>query len=101
MWWAVEQIRRMRCSDESYDAVKFQNNPQHRWVLVNEMLSTRLGLPIAAVSVVEVPEELIRPTAELCVETPRRLALHDFLADEMLRDVDNLHDFAGMLGFDN
>ena len=129
----LEQIRRMRggaqahlmrCSDGNYYVVKFQNNPQHRRVLVNEMLGTRLasrlGLPTAPVSVVEVPEELIRLTAELCIETPRtripctaglqfgsrypgdprRMTLHDFLPDERLQEVDNLHDFAGMLVFD-
>src|SRR5208282_2094753 len=114
----------MRCSDGNYYVVKFQNNPQHRRILVNEMLGTRLasklGLPTAPVSVVEVPEELIRLTPELCVETPRtripcaaglqfgsrypgdprRVTLHDFLPDEKLREVDNLHDFAGMLVFD-
>jgi len=31
---------------------------------------------------------------------PRRLTLHDFLPDEQLRAVENLHDFAGMLVFD-
>jgi hypothetical protein len=31
---------------------------------------------------------------------PRRLVLHDFLPDEKLREVANLHDFAGMLVFD-
>ena len=118
------QAHLMRCSDDNYYVVKFQNNPQHRRVLVNEMLGTRLasrlGLPAAPVSVVEVPEELIRLTAELCFETPRtrvpctpgqqfasrypgdprRVALHDFLPDEKLCEVDNLHDFAGMLVFD-
>lgn len=118
------QAHPMRCSDENYYVVKFQNNPQHRRVLVNEMLGTRLasrlGLPTAAVSVVEVPEELIRLTAELCIETPRtcipcasglqfgsrypvdprHMTLHDFLPDEKLQEVDNLHDFAGMLVFD-
>jgi hypothetical protein len=129
----MEQIRRMRggaqshlmrCSDGNYYVVKFQNNPQHRRILVNEMLGTRLagrlGLPTAPVSVVEVSEEMIRLTPELCIETPRtripcaaglqfgsrypgdprRVALHDFLPDEKLREVDNLHDFAGMLAFD-
>jgi hypothetical protein len=129
----MEQIRRMRggaqahlmrCSDGNYYVVKFQNNPQHRRILVNELLGTRLagrlGLPTAPVSVVEVSEELIRLTAELCIETPRaripctaglqfgsrypgdprRVTLHDFLPDEKLREVDNLHDFAGMLVFD-
>jgi len=45
MLYAIEQIRRMRggaqsqlmrCSDENYYVVKFQNNPQHRRILVNE-----------------------------------------------------------------
>ena len=31
---------------------------------------------------------------------PRRLTLHEFLPDEQLRAVENLHDFAGMLVFD-
>src|SRR5271166_3028662 len=130
---AVEQIRRMRggaqshlmrCSDGNYYVVKFQNNPQHRRILVNELLGTRLasrlGLPTAPVSALEVTEELIRLTPELCIETPRaripctaglqfgsrypvdprRVALHDFLPDEKLLGVDNLHDFAGMLVFD-
>ena len=133
MLQAIEQIRRMRggaqshlmrCSDGHYYVVKFQNNPQHRRILVNEMLGTRLasrlGLPTAPVRVVNVPEELIRLTAELCIETPRshisctpglqfgsrypgdprRMTLHDFLPDEKLCEVDNLHDFAGMLVFD-
>ena len=118
------QSHLMRCSDGYYYVIKFQNNPQHRRILVNEMLGTRLasrlGLPTAAVSVVHVPEDLIRLTEELCIETPRsripcsaglqfgsrfpgdprHMALHDFLPDERLNDVDNLHDFAGMLVFD-
>jgi hypothetical protein len=133
MLHAVEQIRRMRggaqshlmrCSDGYYYVVKFQNNPQHRRILVNELLGTklasRLGLPTAPVAVIEVGEELIRLTPELSMELPRaripcqpglqfgsrypgdprRLTLHDFLPDEQLREVENLHDFAGMLVFD-
>jgi len=134
---AMEQIRRMRggaqshlmrCSDgsehELYYVVKFQNNPQHCRVLVNELLGTRLarriGLPALPVAVIEVSEELIRLTPALTVELPRSripcraglqfgssypgdprlLTLHDFLPDEQLREVQNLHDFAGMLAFD-
>jgi hypothetical protein len=130
---ALEQIRwmrggaqshLMRCSDGNYYVVKFQNNPQHRRILVNELLGTRLasrlGLPTAPVEVVEVGAELIRLTPELCIELPRsrtpcaaglqfgsrypgdprQMALHDFLPDETLREVRNLHDFAGMLVFD-
>jgi hypothetical protein len=133
MLHAMEQIRRMRggaqshlmrCSDGYYYVVKFQNNPQHRRVLVNELLGTRLakrlGLPTTPVAVIEVDEELIALTPDLCMETPRtripcqpgkhfgsrypgdprRMALHDFLPDEQLRTVWNLHEFAGMLVFD-
>ena len=129
---ALEQIRRMRGGaqshlmrcDKGYYVVKFQNNPQHRRILVNELLGTklagRLGLPVVPVDIVAVSEELIRLTPELAMELPRaripcqpglhfgarypgdprELTLHDFLPDEQLREVQNLHDFAGMLVFD-
>jgi hypothetical protein len=130
---ALEQIRRMRggaqshlmrCDDGHYYVVKFQNNPQHRRILVNELLGTklaaRLGLPTVPVEIVEVSEELIRLTPDLAMELPRsrlpcqpglqfgsrypgdprHVALHDFLPDEQLRAVENLHQFAGMLVFD-
>ena len=133
MLFAIEQIRRMRggaqshlmrCSDENYYVVKFQNNPQHRRILVNELLGTRLaallGLPTTAVALIHVSEELIRLTPELCIEMPRaripcqaglqfgsrypgdprKLMLFDFLPDEQLRQVENLYQFAGMLVFD-
>src|ERR1700740_465433 len=133
MLHGVEQIRRMRggaqshlmgCSDGNYYVVKFQNNPQHRRILVNELLGTRLasrlGLPTAPVEVVEVGAELLRLTRELGIELPRsrtpcvaglqfgsrfpgdprEMTLHDFLPDEKLREVENLPDFAGMLFFD-
>jgi len=118
------QSHLMRCSDGNYYVVKFQNNPQHRRVLVNELLGTRmasrLGLPTVPVAVVQVNADLIRLTPELCIELPRSrtpcqpglqfasrypgdprlLTLHDFLPDEKLQEVENLHDFAGMLVFD-
>ncbi|HKV24048.1 MAG TPA: HipA family kinase [Candidatus Acidoferrum sp.] len=118
------QSHLMRCSDGNYYVVKFQNNPQHRRILVNEVLGTklaaRLGLPTTPVAIIEVSAELIRLTPELAMEfprqrvpcqaglqfgsrypgDPRRLTLHDFLPDEQLREVTNLHDFAGMLVFD-
>lgn len=118
------QSHLMRCDDGYYYVVKFQNNPQHRRILVNEMLGTklarRLGLPTVPVEIVMVSEELIRLTPELAMELPRsrlpcqpglqfgsrfpgdplKQTLHDFLPDEQLREVQNLHEFAGMLVFD-
>lgn len=133
----MEQIRRMRggaqshlmrCSDGKdhnlYFVVKFQNNPQHSRVLVNELLGNRIagrmGLPVPRVEIVKVNAEIIRLTPALCIEMPRsstpccpglqfgsahpgdprRMTLHDFLPDEQLREVKNVHDFAGMLVFD-
>jgi hypothetical protein len=134
---AMEQIRRMRggaqsqlmrCSDgkedDLYYVVKFQNNPQHSRILVNELLGNRIarrmGLPVPPVGIVKVDAELIHWTPALCIEMPRsstpccpglqfgsshpgdprRMTLHDFLPDELLRDVTNVHEFAGMLVFD-
>jgi hypothetical protein len=118
------QSHLMRCDDGNYYVVKFQNNPQHRRILVNELLGTRLaarlGLPATPVAIVYVSQDLIRLTPELCIETPRarvpcqpglqfgsrfpgdphQLTLHDFLPDKHLTEVENLHDFAGMLVFD-
>src|SRR5262249_53140508 len=118
------QSHLMRCSDGHYYVVKFQNNPQHKRILVNEMLGTqlarRLGLPTAPVAVVEVHQELISLTPELCVEMPRsrepctpglqfgsrypeaphKVTMLDFLPDDLLSKVWNLNDFAGMLAFD-
>ena len=130
---AVEHIRRMRggaqshlmrCSDGNYYVVKFQNNPQHRRVLVNELLGTilaaRLGLPTTPAAIIRVREELIRLTPDLCVEMPHtripcqpglqfgsrypadlhRVTLMDFLPDKQVLSVRNLNDFVGMLVFD-
>jgi hypothetical protein len=131
--YAMEQIRKMRggsqshlmrCSDENYYIVKFQNNPQHVRILVNELLGTRLarllGLPTASAAFVDVGADLIRYTPALTMELPRRrlpcraglqfgsrhpgnnlpFTVFDFLPDQQLREVHNLHDFLGMLVFD-
>lgn len=135
---ALEHVRRMRGGAQShlmrcrrtadgpdeYYVVKFQNNPQHPRVLVNELLATRLaariGLPTPQVAVIEVRKELIDLTTELAIQIgmgrvpcrpgfqfgsrypgdPAHMTVHDFLPDDHLRDVENLADFAGMLVLD-
>jgi hypothetical protein len=134
---AMEQIRKMsggsqahlmRCSDgrnrDLYYIVKFQNNPQHSRILVNELLGTGLasliGLPTTSTAIVDVGADLIQYTPALTMEFPRRripcraglqfgsrypgndlpFAVSDFLPDQHLREVHNLHDFLGMLVFD-
>ena len=72
---AVEHIRRMRggaqshlmrCADENYYVVKFQNNPQGTRILANELLGTRLaariGLPVPGATAVEVRPEMVALT---------------------------------------
>ena len=130
---AVEHVRRMRggaqaqlmrCDDEAYYIVKFQNNPQHLRILANEMLATRLaarlGLMVPQVEVVDVRPEIIAYTPDLVMQLglgrkpcaagkqfgsqfpghPASLTVHDFLPDEQLRTVRNLSDFLGVLVFD-
>ena len=70
---AVEYLRRMRggaqslllrCSDGSKYVVKFQNNPQGKRVLANELLGTllarKLGLPTAKPLVVQASMEFVQ-----------------------------------------
>jgi hypothetical protein len=130
---ALEHVRRMRggaqaqmmrCDDEAYYIVKFQNNPQHLRILANEMLATRLaarlGLCVPQAEVVEVRPEIIADTPDLVIQLglgrkpcaagkqfgsqfpghPARLAVHDFLPEEQLVRVRNLTDFLGVLVFD-
>ena len=131
---AVQAIRRMRGgaqsqlmlgADGKLWVVKFQNNPQHRRVLANEFLATRLaaaaGLSVPVCDVVEVTEWLVANTLEMTVELPRgqreRYApglqfgsqfvgglmpgqVVDYLPDPQLDEVRNLREFAGMLVID-
>jgi HipA-like protein len=130
---ALEQIRRMRggaqshlmrCSDDGYYVVKFQNNPQGVRVLANELLGTRvaarMGLPTPPTEVIEVRKNLIDQTEDLVIEmgrgrarcqpglqfgsrypgSPADTVVYDFLPDEQLRETVNLADFCGMFVFD-
>lgn len=130
---AIEHIRRMRggaqshlmrCEDENYYVVKFQNNPQGTRILANELLGTRLtariGLPVPGAAAVEVRPEMVALTEDLVIQlgrgrvpctpglefgsqypgNPAATAVYDFLPDDQLRDVENLSDFAGMMVFD-
>ena len=88
---AVQAIRRMRGgaqsqlmlgADGKLWVVKFQNNPQHRRVLANELIGSRLaaavGLSVPATDVVEVTEWLIANTPEMRIDlapTLRRLRI--------------------------
>ena len=135
---ALEQIHRMnggtqsqlmRCSDEHYYVVKFQNNPQGVRILANELLASilakTLGLPVAETAIVDVDAKLICHTAELAIQLERgRIGCcpglsfgsrypRDILPDpnhlqplpelpprDPFSTVSNIADFLGMLVFD-
>jgi HipA-like protein len=78
---AVKQISRMRggaqshlmrCSDDRYYVVKFQNNPQGLRILANELLGTRLaarmGLRVPDADIVDAREELIANTEDMVMQ---------------------------------
>lgn len=118
------QAHLMRCADDNYYVVKFQNNPQGRRILANEMLATRMaarmGLPVAGAETVEVRAGLIARTDDLVIQlgrgrepcraglqfgsrfpgNPAATVVYDFLPDEQLRAVGNLESFAGAMVFD-
>ena len=132
---AVQHVRRMRggaqahlmrTGDARFYVVKFLNNPQHRRVLANELLASRLaaelGLPVPEAEIIEVGEWLIANTPELTIELagasfPCQPGLQfgsryvidpggssgrifDFLPETMMGQVRNLETFAGALAFD-
>ena len=130
---AVQAIRRMRGGAQSQLmlgddgrlwVVKFQNNPQHRRVLANELIATRLaeavGLTVPVTDVVEVSEWLVANTPEMQVQRERgneryaaglqfgsrfigglmRGQVVDYLPEQQLDEVRNVAEFAGMLCID-
>lgn len=130
---AVQHIRKMRggsqahlirASDNNLYVTKFQNNPQHVRVLVNEYLGTKVGtlldLPMPEVKIMEVSDWLIENTPELRIDvSPRSVPcasglqfasryvgdpevdrVFDYLPDSMLHRIGNRDDFPRMLVFD-
>jgi hypothetical protein len=130
---ARRHIRKMRggaqahlieADDGQFYIVKFQNNPQHRRVLVNELLASvflkYLQLASAEAALIHVSEEFLRENPEVSIELgasrvpvatgrhfgsrypgdPSRVAVYDFVPDALLHKVRNLTDFLGVLVFD-
>jgi hypothetical protein len=66
------QSKLLHGSDGNLYVVKFQNNPQGKRVLANELLATHLaralGLPVPEFEVIHVSHELIEATPELRIE---------------------------------
>jgi hypothetical protein len=130
---AVRHLRKMRggaqshlleADDGYWYVVKFRNNPQHRRILVNELLASAmldyLKIAIPETALIRVTPEFLEACPELSftfgtrtapVESgwhfgsrypgdPARTAVYDFLPDALLHKVANLADFRAVLVFD-
>lgn len=130
---AVRLVRKMRggaqshliqADDGRFYVVKFRNNPQHRRILVNELVASvfleylRLASPRS--ELVRLSAGFLKDNPEVCIQLgsrrvevpegwhfgstypgdPSKLAVYDFLPDALLRKVENLKDFLGILVFD-
>jgi hypothetical protein len=118
------QAHLLEASDGQFYIVKFQNNPQHRRILVNELVASvfmkYLQISSAEAAVIEVSEEFLLENPEVKIELgagrtpvtpgrqfgslypgdPARVAVYDFVPDTLLHKVRNLPDFLGALVFD-
>jgi hypothetical protein len=130
---AVQHIRKtrggsqahlIRASDKNLYVVKFQNNPQHVRVLVNEYLGTTVGrllkLPMPEARIMEISDWLIENTPELKIDLsprsvpcasglqfasryagdPEQDRVFDYLPDSMFHRIANPDDFSRVLVFD-
>jgi hypothetical protein len=118
------QAHLLEAADGHFYVVKFLGNPQHRRVLVNELIAAAIlkYLQIASpeTSLVEVTPKFLRenPDAGFTIAgknepilpgwhfgsrypgDPDRTAVYDFVPDTLLGKVNNLSDFLGCLAFD-
>lgn len=118
------QAHLLEASDGQFYVVKFQNNPQHRRILVNELVASvflkYLEISSADAAVIEVSEEFLRENPNVSIELganrtpaatgwqfgsrypgdPARIMVYDFVPDTLLHKVRNLTDFLGALVFD-
>jgi len=118
------QSHLIEAEDGHFYVVKFQNNPQHRRVLINEWLVAEflryLQISCPATAVIYLSEKFLaaNPTVgiQLGAQTmrvtpgwhfgsrypgdPNRVAVYDFLPDSLLQQVVNRVEFLGMLALD-
>jgi hypothetical protein len=110
--------------DGCFYVVKFQNNPQHRRILINELVCSvflrYLQIACPDWALIEMTPIFVRENPQMSLELgsqavsvaagrhfgskfpgdPAKLAVYDFLPDLLLRQVNNISDFCGSLVFD-
>ena len=118
------QAQLLLADDGGYYIVKFQNNPQHRRILANELMAhvllRHLELPTPQAGIVQVGAELITASPGMYLQTgdarqpcqaglqfgsrypgdPARVPVYDYVPDSLLRHTVNADCFLGMVAFD-
>jgi len=118
------QSHLIQASDDHYYVVKFRNNPQHRRILVNELIAAEIlkYLQIAAPpsELVQISADFLRDHPEVHIQLgsqhiqpdtgwafgsrypgdPNLTAVYDFVPDTLLGQVENRLDFLAALVFD-
>lgn len=118
------QAHLLEADDGDYYIVKFQNNPQHRRILVNEFVSAEilahLQISCPGHRIVRVSQEFLTAHPEVHLQTgashvaiapgwhfgsrhpgnPDVTAIYDFIPDALLHQVANLDQFLAVLAFD-
>lgn len=130
---AVRFVRKMRggaqahlleADDGHFYVVKFKNNPQHRRILINELvcgiLLRHLRIAAPEIEIVELDAGFLDGYPDIYIQLgsrrvpvergwhfgsrypgdPIRIAVYDFLPDLLLDKVANLREFLGVLVFD-
>ena len=118
------QSHLLEADDGNFYIVKFQNNPQHRRILVNELVSSvflkYLQISAAPAALIRLTPEFLAAHPEICIQlgsrripvepgwhfgsrhpgNPDVLAVYDYVPDALLGGVSNLQDFLAILVFD-
>jgi len=118
------QAHLLEADDGDYYIVKFQNNPQHRRILVNEFIAaeilTHLQIACPGHRIVQLSPEFLESNPEVHLQTgtrrtgiapgwhfgsrhpgnPEVMAVYDFIPDALLNQVANAEQFLAVLAFD-
>jgi len=118
------QAHLIEAADGHFYVVKFSNNPQHRRVLINELIAgvvlEHLGISAPEMRIISVSQDFLARYPETGFQWgnrripaepgwhwgarypghPDQVTVYDFLPDALLRRVANLREFAGILAFD-
>lgn len=118
------QSHLIQASDNQFYVVKFRNNPQHRRILVNELIAAEilahLQISAPASELIRIPEDFLKENPEATIQLgshtlppelgwafgsrfpgdPNITAIYDFVPDSLLSQVENRDQFLNVLAFD-